>query len=255
MSTTRHKRFFMIIALLFLISGCASTAQRGAMYRAYSGIQDKEYDFALKRLLDAESYVEPTPALQAEILYLRGICFEGLSKLPEARGTYKYLISNFKPSQYTYMASERLESINTDRLLELDLAKKQNRQFKKKSVNADAVSVPKARQQTFQDRIEIAKAVEYTENGRNYIDKHIIPIMKQTMSNRIKECLAMPDANREPFVVVADVNKIGEVTNVDYEPKTNTATCYVDSFRKLKFEAPLVTHDSLPIYINMKVKK
>lgn len=225
------------------------------MYRAYSGIQGKEYDFALKRLSEAERYVEPTPALQAEILYLRGMCFEGLSKLPEARGTYKYLISNFTPSQYTYMATERLESMNTDKLLELNLTKKLNHQFKKRSVDSAAVSAPAEGGQTFQDRVEIAKAVEYSEDVRQYFVKYIIPVMKQTMSNRIKECLAMPDASGESFNIVSDVNKIGEVTNVDYEPKTNTATCYADSFRKLKFEAPLVKRDALPLYINFEGKK
>jgi len=50
-----------------VLAGCA-TAQRGAMSRAHSGIQKGDYEFALKRLSEAEKYVEPTSDLKAEIV-------------------------------------------------------------------------------------------------------------------------------------------------------------------------------------------
>jgi hypothetical protein len=117
------KNSFYSLGLFFalaLITGCA-TAQRGAMNRAYSGIENKEYEFSLKRLSEAESYVEPEPELKAQISYLKGICYEGLYKNLEAKGIYKFIINTFPNSQYSYMARERLNSIETNDLLEKDL--------------------------------------------------------------------------------------------------------------------------------------
>jgi hypothetical protein len=117
------KKSYYLLGLIFalvLITGCA-TAQRGAMSRAYSGIENKEYEFALKRLYEAESYVEPEPELKAQISYLKGICYEGLLKNLEAKGIYKFIINKFPHSQYSYMARERLNSIETNSLLEKDI--------------------------------------------------------------------------------------------------------------------------------------
>ena len=116
----KYSLYVMVIVIMCFITGCA-TAQRGAIIRAYSGIQNKEYDFALNRLSEAENYADPSPEIMAQILYLKGICFEGLNKTAEAKGTYKYLMDTIPKSQYAYMARERLSSIETIRILEGDV--------------------------------------------------------------------------------------------------------------------------------------
>jgi len=92
------------------LAGCAS-AQRGAMSRANSGIEKGEYEFALKRLSQAEKYVDPTPDLKAEIVYLRATCYEGLERYSEAIGALKYLIDKFPDTSYAYQAKEKLQEI------------------------------------------------------------------------------------------------------------------------------------------------
>jgi len=92
------------------ILGCA-TAQKGAMSRAYSGIEKGEFEFALKRLSKAEKYVEPTPDLQAEIVYLRAACYEGLKRYSEAIEALKYLKDKFPDTNYAYQAKEKLKRL------------------------------------------------------------------------------------------------------------------------------------------------
>lgn len=114
------KAVYSAVAIVIFASifGCAGTAQRGAMLRAHSGIGEKDYEFSLKRLSDAERYVAPEPELQAEISYLKGLCFEGLYKSPEAKAMYKFVTDKFPDSQYSYLARERLSSMDLSAELE-----------------------------------------------------------------------------------------------------------------------------------------
>jgi outer membrane protein assembly factor BamD (BamD/ComL family) len=103
------KSVTILVLILTLIhcSGCA-TAQKGAMLRAHSGIEKGKYDFALRRLADAERYVGPTPQLKAEIAYLRGICYAGLGKAAEARAMFKYVVDHYPDTEYGYKAKEQI---------------------------------------------------------------------------------------------------------------------------------------------------
>jgi outer membrane protein assembly factor BamD (BamD/ComL family) len=98
---------FLLAAVLM---GCA-TAQRGAMSRANSSINEEDYKAALERLSEAEKYEEPTPELQAEIIYLRATCYEELGRKLEAVGALKYVVAKFPDSSYAYQAREKLQKL------------------------------------------------------------------------------------------------------------------------------------------------
>ena len=85
--------------------------QRGSMLRAYTAIGEERYNDALARLSEAEKYEEPTPALRAEIVFLRARSYEGLNSLSDAAGLYHYIIDNFPESTFAYQAKERLKNI------------------------------------------------------------------------------------------------------------------------------------------------
>ncbi len=103
--------FHIILAFAAILSGGCATAQRGAMSRAYKAIKDGRYDAAIARLSEAEKYVTPTPALQAEIAFLRGQSYEGLKRVPDAVGCYRYLVATYPESIYAYQAEERIEAL------------------------------------------------------------------------------------------------------------------------------------------------
>lgn len=81
------------------------------MSRAYTAIAEGRYDAALARLAAAEKYVPPSPELEAEISFLRARSYEGLSRLPDAIGIYKYLVATFPKSPYAFQAAERLKAL------------------------------------------------------------------------------------------------------------------------------------------------
>jgi tetratricopeptide (TPR) repeat protein len=108
------KKIFSLAAICLCVVvflGCATTIQKGALIRARSGISDGKYEFALKRLSEAESYADTTPELKAEIIYLRAICYEGLGRHDDARGALKYLVDRLPDSSYAYQAKEKLRTI------------------------------------------------------------------------------------------------------------------------------------------------
>ncbi len=109
-----HLRITIVLLLVLLVTGCA-TAQKGAMGRAYSAIKDGRYESALARLSDAEKYVPPSPELQAEIAFLRGRSYEGMNRIPEAIGSYRYLVETFPKSIYGFQAKERLKILDPAR--------------------------------------------------------------------------------------------------------------------------------------------
>lgn len=93
--------------LLTLCFGCA-TAQRGAIMRAQSAIDDGKYQVALKRLSEGESYTKPTPAVGSQLYYMKGLCYEGLHKPDEAKAMFKYVVDHYPDTDYGYIAKEKL---------------------------------------------------------------------------------------------------------------------------------------------------
>jgi len=107
------KKFSCSIAVYICIvalTGCA-LAQQGAISKAHSAIEKDDYTYALKSLSDAEKYVEPTPELKAEIVYMRAACYEGLERKSEAIGALKYLVDKFPDTHYAYQAKEKLREL------------------------------------------------------------------------------------------------------------------------------------------------
>lgn len=105
---------------------------------------------------------------------------------------------------------------------------------------------------SFSDRVKRAKFVEQQSAPRAYMKQYLFPAMSSSMSSEMKKCLAQPGASREKFVLVADIGSTGDMSSVDYRPKTNTAACFAAAFRTLRLPAPPKCESgSLPIYIEM----
>lgn len=70
-----------------------------------------EYQWALARLSDGEKYTKPEPEVAAEIVYLKGVCYEGLHKRYEAKAMFQFVADHFADTQYGYLAKEKLKEI------------------------------------------------------------------------------------------------------------------------------------------------
>lgn len=106
-------RLSLFVAAVLLLSGCGA-ARDGAIIRANSAIAVGRYNFALARLSEAESYTPPPPAADAQIVYLRARCYEGLRRWPEAIGSYQYLIAKHPDTSYAFQAKERLKVLTVN---------------------------------------------------------------------------------------------------------------------------------------------
>jgi len=104
------KRSVITIAVLgFLLCGCMSMAQRGALGRAYSNYQKGDYEDVLELTSQAENYKEPTHRMKAEILFLKALALEKLERHEEAQGIFKYLSDKFNDTEYGYRAKEKIK--------------------------------------------------------------------------------------------------------------------------------------------------
>ena len=96
----------LMVALLGSF-GCA-TAQKGNVMRAQFAAERGHYQYALNRLREAEYLGEPGPMVKAEIVYLKGICYDGLGRYADAKGSFQYVAEQFPNTEYGYQAKEKL---------------------------------------------------------------------------------------------------------------------------------------------------
>lgn len=103
------KTLTLVGLILTLVTGfgCA-TAQKGNVMRAQFAVERGHYQYALNRLNEVEHLVEPEPLVKAEIVYLKGVCYAGLGRSEDARGSFQYVADQFPNSEYGYQAKERL---------------------------------------------------------------------------------------------------------------------------------------------------
>jgi Flp pilus assembly protein TadD len=95
----------LMVALLGTF-GCA-TAQKGNVMRAQFAAERGHYQYALNRLNEAEHLIEPEPTVKAEIVYLKGVCYEGLGRSVDAKGSFQYVAEQFPNTEYGYQAKEK----------------------------------------------------------------------------------------------------------------------------------------------------
>ncbi|WP_417448509.1 tetratricopeptide repeat protein [Idiomarina abyssalis] len=102
------KKIF-VIALLLVISGCASQVQKGSIQLAYSNYEDRDYQDTLKYISQAENVRDTSQELKAELTFLKAQTYEKMGDYEKAQSLYLYLKEQHKESQYGYLASKRLE--------------------------------------------------------------------------------------------------------------------------------------------------
>ena len=108
------KTLIILELMLALVGGfgCAS-AQKGNVMRAQFAAERGHYQYALNRLNEAEHLIEPEPLVKAEIVYLKGVCYQGLGRNADAKGSFQFVAEQFPNTEYGYQAKERLA--NEDR--------------------------------------------------------------------------------------------------------------------------------------------
>jgi len=98
---------FGVVSVLTCGSGCA-VLRSGAVDKAQSDFTEGRYESALGHLSKAESYARSKPAMEAQIGFLRGLCYDGLDQPDEARASFKSTADRYPEMDCGFMSKQML---------------------------------------------------------------------------------------------------------------------------------------------------
>lgn len=109
--------------------------------------------------------------------------------------------------------------------------------------------------ETFEERRHLAQMVEDSEPARSYIYGEMFPAIGSAMADAMRDCLKFSAASKEAFAMVADVSQDGRFTDIAYEPRSNTATCFATAISSFQVPSPpSLGEKSFPIAFHMEIK-
>lgn len=107
---------------------------------------------------------------------------------------------------------------------------------------------------SFAERISLAKQAEQQKEIGNYLYKEMFPAIGNNISELMKSCLAKPNSSKDKFTIVANINEPGHFTELDFEPKSNTAKCFAEGLAPLHLPSTkLCQCGSLPFELDMTI--
>ncbi|TBR36383.1 peptidase C13 [Dyella terrae] len=105
----------------------------------------------------------------------------------------------------------------------------------------------------FTTRVTQAKLNEGSLTGPDYQKKLWAKIGNPT-TDALKACIAsIPNANKAPFTLVADVQKNGSLTRVEVRPTTDVATCLMGKFATWTVPPPPESPVPYPIEVDFTI--
>ena len=102
---------FMLGLMVAGLLGCATTAQHGALVRAYDAFNAGAYREALSHAARAETYEADNATAKAEALFLKGRCHEALNERAEAIAAYQLVARDHSSSAFVAKAKARLAEL------------------------------------------------------------------------------------------------------------------------------------------------
>ena len=99
---------FLLAGTLLFTAGCTGLMQTGSISKAYETYENGNYAKTLKLITQAENISDVSPALRAELTYLRAQTFRQLGQTEEANTLFEYLKDQHKDTQYGYLAAQQL---------------------------------------------------------------------------------------------------------------------------------------------------
>jgi hypothetical protein len=109
--------------------------------------------------------------------------------------------------------------------------------------------------ETFDARVQRAKALEETPLGRTYQDS-MWPLVQPFIASLAKKCISEEvKADLTPFVWVATLTVNGKLDAVEVRPETGTSQCFSRGMQDAPLPKPPteLAHDGMPITFNMRL--
>jgi len=99
-----------VLVYIFLLTACAGLIQSTSISEAYKKYEAQEFEQTLELISRAENFKKTTPEMKAKLTYLKAQTLERLGQQKTANTLYEYLVEEHKDSQYSYLASKKLNT-------------------------------------------------------------------------------------------------------------------------------------------------
>ena len=117
------------------------------------------------------------------------------------------------------------------------------------------VSLTAAGAETFDARVQRAKALEDTPLGRAYQDS-MWPLVQPYLASLVKKCISSDaKADLTSFVWVATLTSEGKLDAVEVQPVTEISQCFSRGMQDAPFPKPATgwAHEGMPITFNIRL--
>lgn len=113
-----------------------------------------------------------------------------------------------------------------------------------------------AENQSFAERVALAKKVEAQDSTTEYFQNSMYPAIGPALASAMRDCMSRAGASTSKFAVVADISQDGRFLHVAHDPNTNTATCLATAMKSFRAPPPpMYDGDAhLPIVIEMLIQ-
>jgi len=103
-------KYFYIITIIFVLTGCASSAKNGAIYRVQSNFADGDYVYVIEKVESSINRYDYSDENKASLLYLKAVSYGKLANYEAKLSTLKYIAFKFPKTEYGFRAAMVLES-------------------------------------------------------------------------------------------------------------------------------------------------
>lgn len=108
---------------------------------------------------------------------------------------------------------------------------------------------------SFSERVALAKRAEQQKEISSYLYNEMFPAIGSNMSELMKSCLTKTNASVDKFTIVADVRESGRFNEIDFQPRTNTASCFAIGLASFQLpNTKLCQCGSIPVVLEMTIK-
>ena len=104
----KHVLVVFVICVAIGLTGCSSLAQDGAMLRVHTAFEENDFSECLSRISRAENYGSQSRIMDAQIMFYKAMCLEGVGQIVASRGVFEGLVRLYPESDWAIVAESKL---------------------------------------------------------------------------------------------------------------------------------------------------
>jgi len=103
-------RITLLLVALLGLAGCSSMAQQGSMLSAHDAYEKQDYARCLSKASAAEMFGSKSRAMDAQIMFYKALCLEGLGQKSASVGILGRLVMLYPDTDWAAAAVAKLMS-------------------------------------------------------------------------------------------------------------------------------------------------